>query len=393
MKKRLLICHWNMVIGGIETALLNLLKRLDPAQFEIDLLLEEKRGDFLSFIPSYVHVMDSASIGLLHGGTKKAFFHEIKRFRWISALKIVRQWKQGDMHRFDCFYRRIPQLKYDVAISFSMHSIGLMQLVNEYVEAPIKMVFIHNEPIIHRSLPGTVNMDERIKCIGNFTHICGVSADVTEKFKKLFPQYEEKCCVIYNFIDVECLIEKSNEFEASEMKEEGIKILSVGRFTSQKNFTIIPYVCEELVKRNVDFKWYVIGEGEERAVTQEMIERKGLSGRVFLLGAKINPYPYFKSADYYCQPSLSEAYCITLCEARVFEKISIVTSFHGAREQLSDGRGGFIVENDAMSIAEGIIRAINLSSSEREAMMASARYPNAREKESATRLFGIIGQD
>lgn len=49
MKKRILICHLKMVIGGIEVALINLLNRIDPNQYDVDLLLEDRmeRGGYL----------------------------------------------------------------------------------------------------------------------------------------------------------------------------------------------------------------------------------------------------------------------------------------------------------------------------------------------------------
>ena len=55
------------------------------------------------------------------------------------------------------------------------------------------------------------------------------------------------------------------------------------------------------------------------------------------------------------QPSRHEGYCITLAEARAFNKPIITTDFVGAREQIIDGETGIIVEFDKRKIYDQII--------------------------------------
>jgi glycosyltransferase involved in cell wall biosynthesis len=392
MKKKILICHWNMVIGGIESALINLLNRIDSNQFEVDLLLEDKMGELLQFIPSYVNVIDSASIGLITGGTKRAFFYELKHFRIISALKVLYYWYRKDMRRFDCFYEKAERKQYDVAISYSTHSIGLTMFVNNYIDANVKMVFMHNKPVKRVHKPGTIFMDDRIKCITNYNYICCVSDSIKDEFIELFPQYKNKCLTIYNFIDQTKINKLSLQNIKYDMQTDSIKILSVGRITSEKNFTIIPAVCNELIKNGIDFKWYIVGDGDEREVVIKAIIEMGLQDKLILLGSKTNPYPYFKATDIYCQTSLTEAYCMTVCEARILNKPIVSTEFCGIREQLSNGRGGIIVETTPEAIAEGIIKIIKMDKDKKEEMLAIAAYPNELEMATANKFFEIIGQ-
>lgn len=328
---------------------------------------------------------------MLHGGTRKAFIHEFKKGRAISCLKICYYWTKKDVRKYECFYRKIPKLQYDIAISYSLHSISLLQLINKYVEAPIKMVFVHNEPVMNVSRSGVTMMNERIQCVNNYNYICGVSAAVTNIFKKLFTKYSDKCITVYNFMDEDSVMTRANE-SIDEMKEGKVKILSVGRFTEQKNFTVIPSVCEELIKRNIDFKWYIVGDGDQKEIVQKVIDENGLNDRLILLGAKINPYPYYKACDIYCQPSKTEAYCTTINEARMLGKPIVATEFPGCREQLSDGQGGAIADNNAVAIADGIEKIVCMSDKEREKMLATAAYPNALERAAQNRFFEIIGQ-
>ena len=64
---------------------------------------------------------------------------------------------------------------------------------------------------------------------------------------------------------------------------------------------------------------------------------------LILLGNQKNPYPYFKQCDLYVQTSRFEGYCLTLAEARCFNKPIVTTDFIGANEQIIDGENGFIV--------------------------------------------------
>ena len=44
MKKKLLFCSFDLNIGGIETALINLLNNMDYGKYDVDLILEKKEG-------------------------------------------------------------------------------------------------------------------------------------------------------------------------------------------------------------------------------------------------------------------------------------------------------------------------------------------------------------
>lgn len=390
--KRMLICLGSMIIGGAEAVLINLLKRFDPNEYEIDLVLGEKKGEFLQLIPSYVNVIDSTDIGLFYGSAKSILLKELKKGKLFSAMKIYYYWKKRDIRRFNYCYKRVQHMKYDIAIAYSSWQTILVEFINNYVDATNKLVFVHNQPAMNDSVPGTMLIDETMQCINNYTHICGVSETVTQEFRSLCPQFADKCITVYNFMDEDSILTRANE-DIDEMKESGIiKILSVGRFIAQKNFTVIPSVCEELTKRNIDFKWYIVGDGDEKEIVQKVIDENGLNDRLILLGAKTNPYPYFKASDIYCQPSRSEAYCTTINEARILGKPIVATEFPGIREQLSDGQGGIIADNNAVALADGIEKFARMSEEEREEMLAIAAYPNALERAAQNRFFEIIGQ-
>ena len=55
MKKVLFVLN-NMNIGGTEKSLLNLIDTISPVKYDVTLLLLEKTGGFMEYVPSWVHV-------------------------------------------------------------------------------------------------------------------------------------------------------------------------------------------------------------------------------------------------------------------------------------------------------------------------------------------------
>jgi len=85
-KKKILFTANTLNIGGIETALINLLDKLDYNKYEVNLILEKKEGELLNRINSNVRVIDynlSYSKNVLIRKTKNLF----KRINFILKNK------------------------------------------------------------------------------------------------------------------------------------------------------------------------------------------------------------------------------------------------------------------------------------------------------------------
>ena len=58
MKKKLLFTIYNLDLGGTEKAFINLIKTFDFSQYDVDVLIQEKKGVFLEKLPKEVRVID-----------------------------------------------------------------------------------------------------------------------------------------------------------------------------------------------------------------------------------------------------------------------------------------------------------------------------------------------
>jgi glycosyltransferase involved in cell wall biosynthesis len=84
-----------------------------------------------------------------------------------------------------------------------------------------------------------------------------------------------------------------------------------------------------------------------------------LHDRFFLLGKKINPYPYIKGCDIYVQPSRYEGKAVTIREAQILGKPVVISNFPTAKSQARNEIDALITSQDPDGIANGIRRLID----------------------------------
>ncbi len=91
---------------------------------------------------------------------------------------------------------------------------------------------------------------------------------------------------------------------------------TVGRLTPQKNPFEIINICQELNNREIEFDFWLFGEGELRAEIEEIIISKGLSNQVKLLGTRSDIYRVLQGMDIFLFPSIWEGLGIACVEAQ-----------------------------------------------------------------------------
>jgi glycosyltransferase involved in cell wall biosynthesis len=138
------------------------------------------------------------------------------------------------------------------------------------------------------------------------------------------------------------------------MPERGIRLLSIGRFCTAKNFDNVPDMCARLLQCGLDVYWYIIGFGGDEALIRQRIKEAGMEDRVIMLGKKDNPYPYIKACDLYVQPSRYEGKCVSVLEAQMLGKPVVIARYATSASQLAEGVDGVIVPKDNEGCAEGI---------------------------------------
>lgn len=353
MKSRIFICIHYMELGGAERALLGLLEAFAKTRHQVDLFIYSHQGELMPNIP--------AGINLLPEHPAYAAFEKP-----LKTLLLSKQWKvavarlwakltnwwfnrhlKGECSAiFDEVGRAtaevLPPLKYlgeyDIAISFlSPHYI-----VRDKVKARKKIAWIHTD---YSTI--VVNAQRELPVWQSYDKIVSISADVTKAFLGVFPSLQDKIIEIDNPLPEELIRKQSEEFDAAPEMPGKIKLLSIGRYCTPKNFPGAVAIMAELCKLRDDVVWYIIGYGGGEQEIREAIIRHNMQDKFILLGKKANPYPYIKACDVYVQPSIYEGKSITVKEAQLLGKPVAVTNYPTAHSQINHRVDGVILPLDS----------------------------------------------
>ena len=137
------------------------------------------------------------------------------------------------------------------------------------------------------------------------------------------------------------------KYKKIEKKTDRKFLLSVGRLTPQKNFKYLINEISNFFESNKNYDLYIIGEGEQKKELQNLINKKKLNDRVYLIDYTANVYSYMKNASIYVLSSLWEDPGFVIIEAALCN-LPIISSncSNGPKEFLLNGDAGKLFENN-----------------------------------------------
>ncbi len=361
MKSVIIISH-ALEIGGAERALLGLLEAFDYSKYDVSLFLMRHEGEFFDLLPEKVHLLPEIKeyTGLavpMSSIVKKGLFG-VAAGRIIAKMKARQYVKSHDIesdngveleysHKYTVKgMPKISDKEYDLAISF----LTPHYFAAEKVTAKKKIAWIHTD---YSTVDIDVESEE--KMWAKYDRIVSISDACTKGFLSKFPDLEPKILPVENIISPDFIKKQAEMADVSdEMNGGAIKLLSVGRFSTAKNFDNVPDICRKIIEQGIDVKWFLIGYGGDEELIRSKIKEAGMENHVIILGKKSNPYPYVKACDVYVQPSRYEGKCVAVREAQILGKPVIITNYATAQSQLKDGYDGVIVPLDNERCAEAI---------------------------------------
>ncbi|MBN1932415.1 MAG: glycosyltransferase [Desulfobacterales bacterium] len=117
-----------------------------------------------------------------------------------------------------------------------------------------------------------------------------------------------------------------------------------GRFNKVKQLHLLVDVALILKKSTNDFQFTLLGDGNEKPLIENMVERKGLSEHFTFPGYVSNPASYLKKMNCFVLPSKREDFSLALLEASFCGLPSIAFDVGGNKEIILNGVSGWIVE-------------------------------------------------
>lgn len=369
MNPRIFIAMHYMEIGGAETALVGLLNALDPARVDVDLFLYDHRGEMMQFIPEWVNllpqipkysVLERPIVELV----KRGFWGIAAARLWAKCLSQKAYKRSGSTLENNsgldkmskCTTPLLPKINqsvtYDLAISF----LTPHRIVAEKVKVKKKIAWIHTD-----YTRVWVDAEEELKVWQKYDYVASISGDVTNTFLQVFPSLAPKIVEIENILSPSFVRKRAElkDVDKEFRQTDKISLLSIGRYSEQKNYDNVPDICKRLIgKTKLNIKWYIIGYGGDEALIRKKIKEAGMEEHVILLGKRSNPYPYIKACDIYVQPSRYEGKSVTVREAQMLCKPVVATNYPTAPSQIRSGVDGVIVPMDNEGCAHGLAKVI-----------------------------------
>ena len=190
-----------------------------------------------------------------------------------------------------------------------------------------------------------------------------IISDSKAAFRSNFPNINfENCNIISPGIQIDDFI--NNNFSKKELrkkfgfKEQDVIIGSTGRLHWAKGYDLLINVINDLNNDNI--KLVIAGDGPLKTNLLKVIDHLGLNNKVVLLGSIYNIPEFLYILDYYVQPSISEAFGMSVVEAMLTKIPILCSNAGGLNELVVDNKSGFIFEKgDQLSLSQQLNKLTN----------------------------------
>lgn len=388
MKKKILIVNKSFELGGIQHALVNMLKALQLINnnIQIDLLIFNNDDVCKNQIPVDIKIL-KPSLLVKTMGMSFSRVLETKNIIQIIFKILSTAWSKvfGNSLPISIAFLFQKKLKehYDYAVAYHHETnkktmvSGFVRFILKKCDSDVKMGWIHSDFVA----TGLGTKQNR-RIYSQLDKIICVSKATKTSFLSLFPELESKCDYCYNYLPVDEIRKKSLSESISFGCDEGVVFFSACRFVAEKGIERTIMAMLPLWKEGLKFKWYIAGNGIEYAKIEHLIHNYNIHDKVILLGYKENPYPYMKAADWFLLPSYHETFSMVAAESMIVGTPVLATDLPVVRE-LIDENSGYICHNSV----EGIKDAIKDIVSQKKSIKVQLRENLVNSKGQFERIF------
>jgi len=178
-----------------------------------------------------------------------------------------------------------------------------------------------------------------------------------------FEFLKEKLCVLYdpilNINEIQ-KIKKDNIIVSENFKQNILKkkyLLSIGRFTKQKNYLYYLDCIPEILKLDKELYFLFIGQGEDKQKFLKISNELNVSDRIFFIDHTKNVHYYMKKANALVLPSLWEDPGFVLVEAGYNGCQVISSNCPNGPTEIVGKDGGYLFESNSK---KSLIKTISI---------------------------------
>lgn len=334
--KKILFFIPNLMHGGAEKVLVNLVNNLDKDKYDITLQT------------------------IFDEGVNKKYLKEDIKYKYIFKHLF-----RGSTTIFKLFspkflYSIFIREKYDVVVSYLEGPTARIISGCPYESKKISWIHIEMNDIKKFS-NGFRNVEEAKECYNKFDKIICVSNNVKEEFSKVSGLDSNNMEVLYNTNETDFILEKSKEtVDDVNFDKNTINICSVGKIIGTKGYDRLARVHKRLKEENLNHHIYILGIGEDQKKIEKYLIENNLKDTFTFIGFRDNPYKYVSKCDLFICSSLREGFSTSVTESLIVGTPVVSTLCSGAYELLGyENEYGIVVENSEEGIYEGLKKLLN----------------------------------
>ncbi len=311
--------------GGAERVMVQLANKFADQNLDVDLVLANAQGGYLSEVSTKVNIVDLKShrVAVALPGMIKY----LRKQRPIAMLSTL-----GEANLIAVYAKYLSR----VPVRLLLREASVIN--KDFMRLKERMVF----ELISRAYPFA-------------SGFIPVSTSVRDSMLKNIELKFSDMRIIYNPVDRDELGKRSKESISHPwLLDEDPVIVAVGRLTKSKDYpTLIRSFSK--INKELNARLIIMGEGPDRIEIESLIRALKLEDRIELLGFVSNPFAYMARADLFVLSSAWEGLPNTLIQAMALNLRVIATDcLGGSAEILENGQWGTLVpvgDIDALAIA------------------------------------------
>ena len=281
--------------GGIETWLMLLLRRLDPAKTQLDFLV--------------------------HATEEREYDKEILD----RGCRILRC---PNPHRVWDYSRRMAAIlkehgPFDVVHTHAHHFSGVHVYVAKQAKVPIRITHCHQDSArIDQAAPLGRRMYQRLMQSAMWryaTHGLAASSEAAEALYGANWRNNPKFRVVYCGIDLESFhVDHNRDAIRAELgiPQDAVVVGHVGRLSAPKNHRYFIEIAKEIVRIQPRARFLLVGDGELRSEIEGWIQEAGLASVFHLAGSRNDIARIHTAMDVFLFPSVLEGISLAFIEAQ-----------------------------------------------------------------------------
>lgn len=339
-KIKIVFLQYQLVCGGAEQALYDLICLMDKNRFDITVIAlvdggewEDKFRNAGISVKTVFYKRDREDKNPVH-----FLRHQLRKLK-------LRWWMKFDPKKLlPCFAGD------DIDISVAYSFAGFERVVFAQNAKCVK--YVHgNIETNGQQRDIFVNLRD---ILPEYDRIVCVSDQACEAFRRITGCHEN-VEMHYNPINSAHVLQLAEQ--PADIPRDVPYICAVGRLAPEKAYDRLIRIHRRILDQGIFHKLVIVGDGPEKAHLLNTVQETGTADTVILAGYRANPYPYMKNSRFLVCSSYTEGLPVIAMEALVLG-VPIVSAVPSIGEVFAEECCGIVTENDDDSLESGIRRML-----------------------------------